>query len=213
MLGATTVAGAVALLALFSALCAIFIAAVTAIEWYQGWPGSHRESDLELLAGAFIACLVLFALARLLGARERAHPATPPLPNQPSLGWGIFCALIGVSIIAAGGYRALAGNAGPDGFLVVPAGSIFLFAGILIATPLDRVRLRGVCLALMLTAFAICFDWTAFGPGERHFTGGISAGAVAMGGRVGEWPGRIAFGIGGVLSTVAAIAAWVRALR
>lgn len=44
-------------------------------------------------------------------------------------------------------------------------------------------------------AMAAIFNWVAFGPGPRHFSGGISIPFVAISSRQSEWSGRVAFGI------------------
>jgi hypothetical protein len=179
--------------------------------------GSRMDTNFTLLAIAVAGCCVFFPLARFMAARERAQaPAIDAPPSGHSVGWGIFCALLGVLVIGLGGYRALAESAdpGPDAVLIVPIGLIFIFAGILIALPPGRENLRRFLGALLITAFAMTFDWVAFGPGERNFSGGVSLGALTVGlGRPGEWLGRAAFGIFALIATVAAIVAWVRLAR
>jgi hypothetical protein len=87
---------------------------------------------------------------------------------------------------------------------------MFLFAGVLVALPREWVRARAVMSALLMTAFAVTFDGVAFGPGERHFSGGFSVGPVGGGFSPSELIGRIAFGIPAVISTVVAVVAWAR---
>ena len=64
---------------------------------------------------------------------------------------------------------------------------------------------------LLMICFASVFSWVAFGPGEREFSGGASAGGVGVSGKVGAGAGRFAFGIGAVMMwvIVAAIASKV----
>ena len=61
----------------------------------------------------------------------------------------------------------------------------------------------------MITFFALTFDWVAFGPGERHFTG--SAGGIGF--IPGEMMGRILFGLVAVVLDICAIAIWVGLFR
>jgi hypothetical protein len=64
-----------------------------------------------------------------------------------------------------------------------------------------------------MTAFALIFDWIAFGPGERLFGGGLSSGAVGIHANPGETLGRVAFGIVAVMMDVLAALVWMRLLR
>jgi hypothetical protein len=89
---------------------------------------------------------------------------------------------------------------------------MFFFAGVLMALPAQWARSRSILSALLMTAFAVTFDWIAFGPGERHFSGGFSMGFLGMGFSPGQWMGRIAFGLFGVLTTVLAVMAWARVI-
>ncbi len=57
------------------------------------------------------------------------------------------------------------------------------------------------CLAI--TALALVFNWAAFGPGERKFSGGVG----------GQTGGRIAFGAGAILLDVFALVGWSAVIR
>jgi hypothetical protein len=87
-------------------------------------------------------------------------------------------------------------HAKADDFMYVPAALAFVFAG-----------------ALLITSFAVTFDWIAFGPGERHFSGGVSFGGLGVGTRPGELFGRAMFGIGAGIADLVALVLWVRLLR
>ena len=54
-------------------------------------------------------------------------------------------------------------------------------------------RLTDMLAAILFTAFAVVPLWIGFGPGKRHFGGGISLGPIGIG-ITGETIGRIAFG-------------------
>jgi hypothetical protein len=86
-------------------------------------------------------------------------------------------------------------------------------AGTLFLLPENRIGLCGFLGGVLVTAFASVFDWIAFGPGERHFGGGLSIGPVLTSSASSELSGRIWFGIAGVLISCLALCAWVRWMR
>ena len=98
-------------------------------------------------------------------------------------------------------------------WIVGLAGAVFALAGIAIALPQRATRLQDVLGALLFSAFASIGLWIGFGPGERHFGGGMSVGPVAFGGDSGDMTGRVAFGAMGVLVSLIAVAAWRRVFR
>lgn len=55
----------------------------------------------------------------------------------------------------------------------VPAGLMFVFAGIFLALPPSYAKWRGLFAALLVSCFALTFDWVAFAPGERRFSGSV----------------------------------------
>ena len=203
--------GLAGFLALFAILCTIFSAVVTIIEVTGDHP-ERLDLDLRFVVVSAIAAVSLLLAARHLRAHELRVPEAPPDPNAPHPGWGLFAAGLGLLIIGVAAYRwaTWVVHPKPDEFLVFPAGLIFFFAGLLIAMPGQWVRRRALVQALLLTSFAVTFDWVAFGPGERHFKGSVSVGFLAIGSSPGEILGRILFGIPAVFSTGAAILAWAR---
>lgn len=100
-----------------------------------------------------------------------------------------------------------------DHWLGLPLGVALASFGALLAVPPERMRLRGILAALIVTGFALTFDWIAFGPGERHFTASAGGGAAGVHTTVGSRTGRIAFGVFAVLLDVGAIFLWRAALR
>ena len=50
---------------------------------------------------------------------------------------------------------------------------MFVFAGILMALPPQYRKWQNLLATLVITCFALTFDWVAFGPGERRFSGSI----------------------------------------
>ncbi len=176
--------------------------------------GPRTPSNVTLTAIAAIACIVLIALARFLAAREPPDAATRPLSPRAKVYVGAFCAAMGVLTLAIGTHAALnLQHATPDDFMYVPAALAFVFAGVLLALPPERAAMTRLFGALLITSFAVTFDWIAFGPGERHFSGGISLGGVGIGARPGELFGRAMFGVGAVVFDIVAVVLWVRLLR
>ena len=99
-----------------------------------------------------------------------------------------------------------------EDFVFLPAGLMFVFAGVMLALAPERAALRRLFGALLVTAFALTLDWIAFGPGERRFSGGISLG-IEIGFNPGELFGRIAFGIGAAILDIIAAVLWTREIR
>jgi Protein of unknown function (DUF3592) len=170
----------------------------------------RTRTDLILLAIAAIASAGLLALAKVLRAREvRAAPVADDA-QRGGLAIGLAVAVMGLTI--AGFVIDGAIHADPfsaDRLMGVPAGLMFFFAGILLALPPQYAKWRNLLATLLITCFAITFDWVAFGPGERHFTGSI----MGFGFIPGELMGRIAFGAFAVILDALAIAMWIGQCR
>jgi len=176
--------------------------------------GPRTPNNVTLTGIAAIACIVLIALARFLAAREPPDAATRPLSPRAKLYVGAAFAAMGALTLAIGTHAALnLQHAKPDDFMYVPAALAFVFAGALLALPPERTTMTGLFGALLITSFAVTFDWIAFGPGERHFSGGISVGGLGFGARPGELFGRAMFGVGAVIADIVAVVLWVRLLR
>jgi hypothetical protein len=111
---------------------------------------------------------------------------------------------MGLMLAAGGVYgatHAVPFNA--DNLMAVPAGLMFVFAGIFIGLPPDS-KWRNLLATLLVTCFALIFDWVAFGPGEREFTGSIGGfGFISN-----EWIGRALFGAFAVVLDIIAIGMW-----
>src|ERR1700748_1713995 len=85
---------------------------------------------------------------------------------------------------------------------------MFVFAGMYMSLPAES-KWRSLLATLVVTCFALTFDWVAFGPGERKFTGDI------MGFRwiSGELFGRVAFVFFAILLDIFAAAMWIGEFR
>ena len=168
------------------------------------------RTDLTLFAIAAIASAGLLALAKYLRAREaRAAPVTDSA-SRGGLGVGLACAAMGLMLVGFAIYSAV--HADPvtaDNFIGMPAGLMFVFAGILMALPPRYGKWQNVLATLLITCFALTIDWVAFGPGERRFSGSM----MGIGFIPGEFFGRAVFGVFAVVLDICAIAMWIGQCR
>lgn len=127
---------------------------------------------------------------------------------------GAVLALAGIACLASGALDISAGIPfSDDRWLKLPLGLVVGGAGASIALPDAAVRSRAITGALVATGLALCFDWIAFGPGERRFTAGASASGAGVHTPVSAGMGRFAFGIGALLLDAAAAWFWIYAIR
>jgi hypothetical protein len=59
----------------------------------------------------------------------------------------------------------------------------------------------------------VVFDWVAFGPGERRFSGSASVPGISLSGSTSELAGRVFFGLFAVLFDLAALGLWIQYVR
>jgi hypothetical protein len=165
------------------------------------------RSDLMLFSIAAIGCAALLALSKILRAREaRAAPDT----SGRALGLGLVVAAVGAAIAGPAIYRAIhATPLAADNWMGVTAGLIFVFGGILLGLPRGYDKWRTWLATLVISCFALTFDWVAFGPGERNFSGSL----LGFGFIPGETVGRAAFGFFGVIVSIFAAGMWIGQLR
>jgi len=173
--------------------------------------GTRTDLILFAIAAiAAIACAGLLPLARLLSVGEtRASPvADDPQRGGPLLG-SLF-AVPGLAMMASALY-GVAHDAPftADVLMGMSIALMFVFAGISVGLPPSYRKWRNVLAALVVTCLAVTFDWVAFGPGERHFTGSIGG----IGFIPGETMGRVMFGIFAVVIDICAVAMWVTQCR
>lgn len=128
-------------------------------------------------------------------------------------GLGLFFVLISLGIIPASRSQAPAPL-----WIGGLAGLAFLLAGVAVATArpgaapgsvMTNPVLGGAIFALMV----VIANWVAFGPGERRVSGDLALPFIAVGGRMGEWTGRAAFGIGAVIMDLLVVWLVVRGVR
>jgi hypothetical protein len=169
------------------------------------------RTDLILLTVAALACAGLVALARYLSAREAARPAPDADSAQRgTLAMGLAFAAMGLMLTGFTVYGAI--HADPltaDNLMGVPGGLMFVFAGILLGLPPEYMKWRSLLATLVVTCFALTFDWVAFGPGERKFSGSI----MGIGFVPAEFSGRALFGVCAVVLDICAITMWVGQCR
>ena len=134
------------------------------------------------------------------------------LPPGARIAIGLVVLGLG-SALAAFGAAAIAHPAPDLRIVALPAGLVFVLAGALVLLPARLIALQLPLTALMVTALAVVFDWVAFGPGERRFTGSVSVPGVAVHGPTGELAGRIFFGLFAALFDIAALGLWIQYVR
>ncbi len=102
----------------------------------------------------------------------------------------------------------------PRWVLGVAGGVFFLggFAPLISRLGPDSVISRNFLL-LFVGAFASIFNWIAFGPGPRRFSGGMSIGPFSSVARASEMSGRIAFGISAVFIDLVLLSLLWKAMR
>jgi len=129
---------------------------------------------------------------------------------------------LGLMVMAAGlSCTALAASylgAPPDRFVLdkvagLVGGLSFVFGGAILVVPERFTGTRALAGALMVTSFALLYDWAAFGPGERHLHGSVPFLHTGVASPLSEMSGQILFAIGAVLFNLMALWAWVRARR
>jgi hypothetical protein len=176
----------------------------------------RTRSDFILFAIAALASAGLLALAKYLRTREaRAAPATGFYgASGGGLGVGLAFAAMGLLLVGIAIHAAIQADPfTPDNLMGVPAGLMFVFAGIFMALPPEYKQWRDLLATLLITSFALTFDWVAFGPGERRFSGSFSFGIAATGFQPGELFGRASFGVCAVFLDIWAIAMWIGQCR
>ena len=171
-------------------------------------PSTGRvRTDLMLFSIFAIACAALLALSKFLRARAaRAAPAA----GDGGRGFRLVIAASCVATAVPAIYHAIHATAfSADDLMAVPVCLIFVFGGVLLVLPPGYDKWRNWLATLMVSCFALSFDWVAFGPGERQFSGSING----FGFIPSEMAGRAAFGLFGVIVSILAIAMWIDQFR
>ena len=128
-------------------------------------------------------------------------------------GLGAMAAGLAPMALATGLLTPSPGNMRAPEWVVFLAGCTFFLSGWLILLPERWIKTRGFLGVVLLTGFAAVFDWVSFGPGERHFSGGLSIGPLSSSASSSELTGRIVFGIAAASMSLLAFWVWGRWLR
>src|SRR5260370_41333609 len=161
---------------------------------------------------AALASAGMLALEKYLRAREaRVAPAASfDGASRGGLGVGLACAAMGLLLVGIVIHGAVYVDPVTGGSLMgVPVGLMFVFGGIFMALPPEYKKWRDLLATLLITCFALTFDWVAFGPGERRFSGSF----VGIGFVPSEFFGRASFGVCAVILDIWAIAMWIGQCR
>ena len=171
----------------------------------------RMHTDLVLLAIAAVAAAGLMTLAKFLRSRDAlADPANVAAGAGGGPAFGLLFAAMGLLITGLAIHYAMhaTGPVKANAYMGLPAGLMFVFAGLFMAMPPDN-KWRSVLATLVVTCFALTFDWVAFGPGERKFAGEI----MGMRWMPGELFGRAAFGFFAILLDIFAAVMWIGQFR
>jgi Protein of unknown function (DUF3592) len=170
----------------------------------------RMHTDITLLMIAAIASAGLLALAKYLRAREARAAPVADSASRGGLAVGLGCAAMGLMLVGFAINGAI--HADPltaDNLMAVPAGLMFVFAGILMALPPEHKKWQTLLATLLITCFALTFDWAAFVPGERKFSGSF----MGIGFIPAEYLGRAFFGVFAVILDIWAIKMWIDQCR
>jgi len=137
----------------------------------------------------------------------------PTRLGQVTVGLLLIAAGLGVGAVAASQFGKPAGKLPVNAVAAFIAALCLVFAGATVAAPERRAGFKAWTGALMVTSIALLFDWVAFGPGERRFTGTSPSANAAVGPhQLKEMSVRLLVAIGAVLFNLMALWAWMRAL-
>jgi hypothetical protein len=155
-----------------------------------GFEAAARKHDIGLLAiGAVFAAGGLYFT--LVGIGAAPAPSRLYGPDWIALAVGVVFAAAGLSVLVRGWLGVPDSQAGlPDG---APAAAVAV------------QWLASLCIIVGLAAIG---TWVAFGSGERSFTMLLPAR-----GTLGETAGRIAFGIGAVVTWLLAVGVAAKGIR
>jgi hypothetical protein len=139
------------------------------------------------------------------------RPSSPR--GQIALGLMVMAAGLSVAALTASRLGALPDKLELDALAGVAGGLSFVFGGAILVVPERFTGTRAFAGALMVTSFALLYDWAAFGPGERLLHGGAPLLHRSVASPLSEMSGRILFAVGAVLFNLLALWAWVRARK
>ena len=107
-------------------------------------------------------------------------------------------------------------------WVIMAAGMAFVLVGSLTIVlrlkqkfsnyPIFKWAYNGLLVAFAFV-FAIPFNWIAFAPGDREFSGSVTLPLISIGGGGSEMGGRLAFGYGAVVMDIIFVVVLFRALQ
>ena len=136
----------------------------------------------------------------------------PSRRTQVAAGLLVMVVGLGIAAVAAGHIGKPPAKLAFDAVAVLIAGLGLLFTGAILVLPERHAGSRTLMGALMITSIALLFDWVAFGPGERRFTGSIPNANMNVRSHFWDVPGHVLFVSGALLFDLMALWAWMRAL-
>jgi hypothetical protein len=172
----------------------------------------RMHTDLLLLGFAAVAAAGLMTLSKFLRSREALAGPTADAGsasgNNPA--FGLLFAAMGLLIAGLAIHSGIQSTdpVKANAYMGLPVGLMFVFAGMYM-TLSPESKWRSLLATLVVTCFALTFDWVAFGPGERKFTGYV----MGVQWMPGELFGRVAFGFFAILLDVFAVGMWVGEFR
>jgi hypothetical protein len=144
------------------------------------------------------------------------NPGDPISPLGAVL-FALAFALAGGAIVAlsAGWIPSSPGAMHAPRWVLAAAGIMFIAGGF---TPLaqlagERSWLAWISAGAAMVCLALIFNWIAFGPGSRQFSGSMSVGPLSSSALTDERSGRILFGVFALLLDAMLVAFAVRWIR
>lgn len=144
-----------------------------------------------------------------------ASGATADSSRRTSLLIGAVFLLAGLMTLSVtlGWYAVPPEDIGTPLWTLGCAGGFLALTGLAFLLPDRYPRLRSLIAALLITAFALIFDWIAFGFGDYTFGGVFSLGNLSDLSTAPDSAGRVFFSMLAVLVSLLAVWAWARWLR
>jgi len=133
--------------------------------------------------------------------------ATKRQARRAQIAAGLLVIVVGfgVSAIAATQIGKPPGKFAFDAVAAAIVGLGLAFTGAILVVPERHAGFRALIGALMITSIALLFDWVAFGPDERRFTGSVTNANMNVRSHFWEVPGRVLLVSGALLFNLMAL--------
>jgi hypothetical protein len=146
-------------------------------------PDGEKPNKTTIAVGLLTVALGLMPVLTVLGILPRSETSSDPAPSW--IGWMIGLAFVSAGVLVV--MRELSGI-GNDGRGLVPQ-----------SMPWPLRTACDVLIGVIIFSLAAIFTWIAFGPGPRHFSVSVGMFWTRTSG-AGDTAGRVAFGVGALLS-------------